>query len=181
MRPYLDPIVSFRVVLRGYCEAFDRFQLAATQTDPIPGILSLFEALNWAVVLDDRCREHWAPDGNPLGSEWLRRWRGDATIARAIRFARNRVHHQWAEALELRPPTVRSPLRDPSHESDWYWRSAADLPPASRNRQVPAGEAAYEKLLAGRPAELTLSPIRGLYSELADHLEPPLAPNRAIA
>jgi hypothetical protein len=49
-------------------------------------------------VLDDRCREHWAPDGNPLGSEWLRRWRGDVTIARAIRFARNRVHHQWAEA-----------------------------------------------------------------------------------
>ncbi len=37
MRPYLDPIVSFRVVLRGYCEALDRFQLAATQTDPIPG------------------------------------------------------------------------------------------------------------------------------------------------
>jgi len=97
----------------------------------------------------------------------------------AIRFARNRVQHQWAEALELRPPTVRSPLRDSSHDSDWYWRSAADLPPASR--KAPAGEAAYEKLLAGRPAELTLSAIRGLYSELADLLEPPLAPTRAIA
>lgn len=181
MRPYLEPFVSFRVLLRGYFEAFDRFRFAATQTDPILGILSLFEALNWAVALDDRCGEHWVPDGYPLRSQWLGRWRGDATIVRATRFARNRVHHQWAEALELRSSIVRSPLRDPSHEFEWNWRSAADLPPAPPNRQDPTGEAAYEKLLAGRPAEATLSPVRGLYSELADLLEPRLALNRAIA
>lgn len=177
MRPYEERVVTFRVLLRGYCEAFERLQLATAQSDPGPSILALFEALNWAVVLDDRCIKHWVPDGAPCGHAWLAHWRGDAGIARAIRFARNRVHHQWAEALELRSPS-RSPR---SRTCEWYWRSAADLPPAPARRRDPDGETAYQKLLAGRPTELTLSPIRGLYSELADLLEPRLARDRAAA
>ncbi|MDP8942558.1 MAG: hypothetical protein M3N16_00305 [Actinomycetota bacterium] len=160
------------MLLRGYNEAFRRFERAAQgDVTPEPGFLALFEALNWAVALDDRCREHWAPDGEPMGVEWPRRLRR-ARIVRAIRYARNRVHHQWAEALELRFERVREPLADPVREFDWYWAAADDLPPPPRNRSDQQGRVAYEKLLASRPAVLTLSPLRGLYSEVADLLEP---------
>jgi hypothetical protein len=102
MRPYDQPIVTFRVMLRGYQEAFERFQGTGSVMDAVLSAIALFEALNWAVAFDDRCGAHWVPDGKPLGPKWLERWTGDATIARAIRFARNRVHHQWAEALIIR-------------------------------------------------------------------------------
>lgn len=159
-------------MLRGYREAFDRFQGAASDMDPAPSAIALFEALNWAVALDDRCGAHWAPDGKPLGPKWLERWTGDATIARAIRFARNRAHHQWAEALIIHFVNVRSDKVNT--EFVWSWNSVAKLPPAER--QDRKGEAAYESVLADRPAAPTLSDVGRLYAELADLLEPRIAP-----
>ncbi|HEY5852609.1 MAG TPA: hypothetical protein VIW24_00805 [Aldersonia sp.] len=177
MRPYDEPIITFRVLLRGYCEAVERFH-ASAQTEPIPGILALFEALNWAVTLDDRVAKHWAPagtqrvepDGNikPAipGKKWLERWCGDQTVTRAIRFARNRVHYQWAEALE--PDSTDPP------QVEWSWRSTVDLPPAPPDRPDRDGGNAYDTLLAGHPVASTLASIQDLYSQFADLLEPNL-------
>jgi hypothetical protein len=178
VRPYEEPIVTFRIMLRGYREAVGRFRIAAATMDPEPGIIALFEALNWAVALDERCGKHWAPDGEPLGSKWLERWSGDVAIARGIRFARNRAHHQWAEALMLHFVNVRSDR--PNDEFEWRWRAAAELPSAPPERADRRGEKAYEELLAGHAAETTLSSVEDLYDDLANLLEPRLARSRAI-
>jgi hypothetical protein len=38
MRPYEEPIVTFRIMLRGYREAVDRFRIASTTMDPERGV-----------------------------------------------------------------------------------------------------------------------------------------------
>jgi hypothetical protein len=54
----------------GYDQALTRLESAVRGTDPAPAFIALFEALNWAVALDDRAGEHWAPEGKTLGFGW---------------------------------------------------------------------------------------------------------------
>lgn len=180
MRPYAEAIVTFRVMLRGYGEALARFREAAGGQDPAASFVALFEVVNWAVALDDRCGEHWAPEGQPLGREWPSRL-ANAEAVRAVRFARNRVHHQWAEALELDTSGARSPLRDPLRSFEWVWRGLNELPSTPPDRRDPQGEERYRRLLAGQPAESTLMVLHEAYRQVADLLEPVLAPTRARA
>jgi hypothetical protein len=98
MKPYADNIVTFGMLLRGYAQAFERFSLATRERDEVTTFVPLFEALNWAVALDDRCAQHWAPEGEPLGFAWRDRVTG-AEVMRGVRWARNGVHHQWSDAL----------------------------------------------------------------------------------
>lgn len=180
MRPYEEPIVTFRVLLRGYEEALARFREAAGGHDHTAAFLPLFEVVNWGVALDDRCGEHWAPEGQPLGRGWPSRL-ANAEVVRAIRFARNRVHHQWAEALEVDSSGLRSRLRERLPGFQWIWRTADGLPDAPPDRRDPGGEECYTQLLAGQPAESTLIGLYQAYRQLADLLEPVLGPNRARA
>lgn len=62
----------------------------------------LFEALNWAVALDQRTAAHFVPDGKPAGYAWPSRIGYGAEIMPGVRFVRNSVHHQWSDALQLR-------------------------------------------------------------------------------
>jgi hypothetical protein len=55
----------------------------------------IFEALNWAVALDDRVGRHWVPDGGTLGWRWRERVGQGAEIM-GVRFARSSVH-QWSD------------------------------------------------------------------------------------
>lgn len=180
MRPYAEPIATFRVLLRGYEQALARFREAAGGHDPTAAFVALLEVLNWAVALEDRCAEHWAPEGKPLGREWPSRL-ANAEPVHAVRFARNRVHHQWAEALELDTSGFRSPLRAPLRSFEWVWRGLDGLPSTPPDRRDPRGEKRYTQLLAGRPAESTLMVLHETYHQIADLLEPVLAPNRALA
>ena len=70
MQPYDDNIVTFQILFEGFTGARDRFHAAKTNRDPGPAFVALFEALNWAVALDDRRRMHWAPDGKALDWKW---------------------------------------------------------------------------------------------------------------
>ena len=58
MDPYVDNIVTFRVLLGGYEQAVERFVRASKTRDPMQVFSPLFEALNWAVALDDQARAH---------------------------------------------------------------------------------------------------------------------------
>ncbi len=173
MEPYANIIVTFRVLLGGYEQAVERFGEASRTRDPVHVFAPLFEALNWAVVLDDQAREHWAPKGVPLGWSWRARVAGGDFVS-AIRFVRNRVHHQWTDALTL-SDGFSSPLVAPLVSHEWRWRRLVDLPEAD----LPGGKTAadaesdYERLLATQPARLALAELLVPFRRLADMLEPP--------
>jgi hypothetical protein len=68
-------------LLRGCAQALARFHDARLGRDSVAAFIPLFEALNWAASIDE-------------GLGYL-----DHAELQGSRFARNRVHHQWADAL----------------------------------------------------------------------------------
>jgi hypothetical protein len=113
----------------------------------------IFEALNWAVAVDNRLRcDHpkkraWASD-DP-----------DGAIVAGFRYARNAVHHDWSEALELtRAAVLPSPL--PMMLAEWMWVGKLS---ATR----PSGLTQYRTRLAGQPVRFTLEALERLFSVVA--------------
>jgi hypothetical protein len=98
---------------------------------------SLFEALNWSVALDDRLKRDWIAE-----ADWTTEINGGETI-RAFRFARNSVHHEWAEAFM---PIDGAKIIEP-----WVtvlsleWRDELQC-----DRPDRIGQVAYETHLAGQ-------------------------------
>jgi hypothetical protein len=87
-------IATFETMLIGYTDAAARFDEAAKKKrDPHATFIAAFEALNWAVALDDRVRRQWKPDGQLLGWNWRERVGHGAEIMGGVRFVRNGVHH----------------------------------------------------------------------------------------
>ena len=73
-------------MVEGYQGALKRLTtVAATRTQRLSTYIPLFEALNWAASIDLFFREK----GDAVESDLLT----------GVRFARHRVHHQWAKAL----------------------------------------------------------------------------------
>jgi len=161
--------VPFSAMLLGFRLAVRRFQDAATETDPTAAALPLFESLNWAVALDERIRKDWVPDGPPpSGWDWPKRIgnEADAEAVQGIRFIRNRVHHQWADALTLEGPANRYPPRS----FEWVWATVDQLPPPDLGHGD-RGREGYEKLLEGQPAEFGLAILRETYEFMTQLLE----------
>lgn len=182
VKPYAENIQTFAAMFDGYEAALERLETAAKGKDPTPAFIALFEALNWAVALDDRAGEHWTPDGGePLGFGWRDRL-GNAEIMRPVRFARNNVHHQWSDALFLDERSSTFPLKFPVVFFEWRWHALSQLParPAppsekARERRV-AEEATYRRLLEGRPARITLRELGKTFYFLRQLLEPATLP-----
>jgi hypothetical protein len=123
-------------------QAFVRYEQAALEKDSEDAFHALFECLAWAVSLDERL-------GFP-----------DQPELRGLRFVRNRVHHQWADALWLDERGESFPLRIPPVYYEWRWREVEDLP---SGRPSPDDEAAYRQHLAGNAARFTLGMIGGYF------------------
>lgn len=172
---HTNNIVTFQMLLAGYSGALGRFGAAARGRDEIATFLPLFEALNWAVALDDRCAAHWAPEGEPLGWRWRERVPG-AEVMRGLRWARNGVHHQWSDALRLSEGS-QFPARFPMVFHEWVWRPASELP--ALDRLDARGEEAYREHLEGRSAEVTLAALGNAFDFLGQLLgtPPPPAPS----
>ncbi len=168
MLPYRENIQTFAAMFEGYAGAADRFYAAAETRDTTATFIPLFEALNWAVVLDERAAKHWTPAGKPLGWRWREKIR-DAEIMRGVRFIRNSVHHDWSDALEL--DERGKSLTTPDVEVfEWRWRDADDLP--ERDKKDEAGEKVYRELLEGEPARSTLDTLGRVFYFLRQVLEP---------
>jgi hypothetical protein len=129
-------------LVEGYRRALERFTATADARDkPEDRFIPLFETLNWVVAIMDH------PEGQHLYTD---------EIVRGLRFARNRVHHDLADALEprdvpfrIRPSHSREygveALRPPT-VLDWFWKWPDQLPEGHPDAE---GEEAYRKLLAG--------------------------------
>jgi hypothetical protein len=183
MKPYDENIQTFAAMFDGYDQALTRLERAAKGREPAPAFIALFEALNWAVALDDRAGEHFAPEGKTLGFGW-RDWPRGAHLMRAVRFARNNVHHQWSDALELDERGLTPPITPPAVWFEWCWRPLSDLParPAEKSekgkKRQAEEEAEYSERLAGQPARLTLHELGEAIHFLRQVLEPASIPRR---
>jgi len=122
--------------------------------DEVPtsgALVALFEALNWAVTLDDRFREDW-----PGSGEWFRDLHGGELVG-GLRYARNSVHHDWALAVELDSEGGISRSR----HAPLFWVWCPDLPSGRPN---PAGARRYRERLAGRPVIETLMTLTATFA-----------------
>ena len=133
---------------------------AATMDSFIP----LFETLNWATSLEQYIRARWPSELS--GSErWYDAIPYGQTV-RSVQFARNCVHHDWAQALTLSDGDVDLPARVAS----WLWIWRAELPAGKKDV---VGEKLYREELAGEPVIGALGRLLAVFGkamrELHDH------------
>jgi hypothetical protein len=176
MGKYVGERVRARQLLDGYQQGLRRFQAAASGTEPESAFLALFETLNWAVALDEVLAEIWRPEGKREGFGWRRRVGGEEL--RAVRYVRNRVQHQWADALWLRHvPAVVLPFGGTA----WQWRPLEELPPPDPRRPDLDGQAAYRALVGREPrAAFTLTDLQAAFVRAVGFLEPAEAKRLAV-
>jgi hypothetical protein len=144
----------------GYAEAVERLrsETRSGNAGARETFIPLFEALNWAASIDLYFRD----DGKPIKSDLLT----------AVRFARNWVHHQWAQALGrydspgvpmVHLATSSSRLVGPPPGFWWYWVELDDLP---AGRSSLKEEAAYSAHLARKQADVTLEELEPILDAL---------------
>lgn len=123
------------------------------QLTTIERYFALFEALNWAVSLDDRLSRDWPFAEIVYGKYWCEDFTSGGLI-RGLRHARNAVHHDWSLALDLDP--IESPfhLRLDLLSLAWSSERLSDRDDDSA--------AAYNANLAGRVVGDTLLEISEL-------------------
>lgn len=170
VKPY-ENLVTFEAMLIGYTEAINRFDAAANENDPVGTYTALFEALNWAVALDDRTDAHLVLDGKPVKYRWHERI-PNAEVMGGVRYVRNSVHHQWSDAVVLRPSAML-PWKLPFPLNEWVWRPANQLPlPPPDKKPHPESEKFYREQMEGRPVRLYLDVLGGVFLTLQHLLEP---------
>ena len=158
----MDDSVGLTTLLDGFSQTQKRFKDACKGTDKDAAFLALFEVLNWAASIDDYMRRNWRPEGKPLGLEWSSRFDTECDgVVRGARFARNRVHHQWARALQYKPGGLQFPVEAPFVFHEWCWLPVESLPPSDRNQDF--GIEQYDSHLSGRPIRFTLSVLKRVY------------------
>lgn len=141
--------VTLTTLARGYRYAFTRWMSGPrVSTDADEAFFGIFEALNWAVVVDNRLAD-------VRGRGWASVY-GKQDLIAGFRYARNSVHHDWADALELMEGAVL-PTPVPFGLFEWLWRS--DL---HAKRQ--GGKTQYRVLLAEKPVRFTLESLDHLYA-----------------
>jgi hypothetical protein len=128
---------------------------------------AVFEALNWSVTLDERIRH------DSKGRDWTVSIEGGSVI-RALRYARNSVHHDWSAALDLglAPGEFLAP-HSTVFDITWVDELVADRP----DRR---GGAAYAEALAGRNVAETLLAAGKICEEGVKALRAANAPLRKV-
>lgn len=145
-------------MVEGYQGALERLTTVVRNADATAEqtYIPLFEALNWAASID----LFFLEKGDAVQSDLLT----------GVRFARNRVHHQWAKALargdspgipRVTLATSSSRIVGPPPGFWWYWVEADQLPTRQEWRPPGrSGEREYKSELAGQTADATLEALR---------------------
>lgn len=175
--------VRARLLTGGYAQAHERFEEAQRNTDPDLAFFALFEALNWAHAVDDLIALTWSPRGKVEGYAWrsdpaLGGGKALASVMDGLRYVRNRVHHQWADALVMRPGATL-PVRLPTALITWAWRPLEELPKPSRGREDRRGQEAYATVLAEHRADDALEEMSRPFAFIGQLLDPPIATRTA--
>lgn len=119
--------------------------------------IPLFEALNWGVALDDRLSAEWPEEP---GRDWHKRVTVGSRV-RALRYARNSVHHDWAQAIDLAPKYRHLAARWSIME--WEW--TCPLPAKGPSHLDRRGEHEYRTRLVGQSVGVTLTELGAAFAE----------------
>jgi hypothetical protein len=143
--------IGLETLLRGYQQAYQRW-MTGPRIDPEPeaAFFAIFEALNWAVAVDNRLKTTFR--GRWPGTDDERGYRS------GFRYARNAVHHDWARALWVDHRGVYPPTPLPAPFFEWCWA------PALRSTRS-SGRTQYLSHLSGKPVRFTLEALESLYVE----------------
>ena len=145
-------VVGMETLYAGFEQAFARWQKVEKATiEPTRTFVPLFEVLQWSSCIDERLKlPTWAPD------------------LRGLRWARHRVYHDWALALEVRSEEdlrlEANVVREGLPALEWAWRD--ELPNLRPSKATHPDEPFYAKHLAGYPARVTLNLVHALFLEL---------------
>jgi hypothetical protein len=144
----LPEVAPYEWLLDGFRLSLARFRdVAYEDVPPVETYVPLFEALNWASSIAWRLGTGNRPD-----------------LLKAVEYARNAVHHDWARALDLMPRAYGEGRYGEGRYGGFVWRWKA-----SENLQVQRADAKreplYRGLLAGRSV---LDTLRRLDAELPD-------------
>lgn len=182
MTEYSGARIPAMQMVRGYIQAYERFEGAVRDDEGADrASYALFEALNWAVAFDVLVCEIWRPTGQKLDFAW-RQFAGGPSLQDlldGVRYARNLVHHHWADALQhVDVALLPAPL--PAPFFTWVWRDASELPqpPNAHKSRVVEQRDSYERRLAGSRAEETLNALAEEFSRVGTFLDPPRPANR---
>jgi hypothetical protein len=87
-----------------------------------------------------------------------------------VRFARNRVHHHWVDAIYFNESGgMTFPMTFPVYFSTWRWRPLADLPSGGDD----FGAEVYVEHLERQPVDKTLLQLGLALERVGLFLEPP--------
>lgn len=101
--------ISTDELVLGFEQAYERIKDAKNQKEKLEVFLALFETLNWIVTIDYKLQEK--------EKEWYKKFGKDGEVVKALRYARNRVHHQWADiTLMTSGMSIPVSLPAPFHE-----------------------------------------------------------------
>lgn len=145
--------VSTQTLLAGFNQAYGRYKVAKNEKDSQKVFFPLFETLNWAVSIIFRL----VKDDSKFSEE---------PLLKAIKYIRNRVHHQWTDALILSTKGMALPAELPAAFHEWLWKSLDKVPKPDKGFADPTGEKSYKKLLEGKPARQTLLALNDLFKKV---------------
>ncbi len=142
------------ILLEGFAQASQRFYDVMREREART-FWPLFEALAWTYSIDQRLQAAWKASGH--ADLWYDGFmHGD--VAKGVRYARNRVHHQWADALWLSEGAA-FPMQFPMGFYEWRWRP--DLPSGRHDEFKPE----YDDRVAASPARVTLGELSDCFGD----------------
>ncbi|WP_344656753.1 hypothetical protein [Catenulispora subtropica] len=156
-----DPRFMLQTAILGFHQARVRFREHDADALPERVVIPLAEAMWWAVSIHEGFAELCAADYAKLSGQT------GALVLQGARYARNRLGHQRALAVE-RVNGIIPPLTPPLRMFEFIWRPAADLPPP--DRPDPRGLANYERYLSGKAARQTLDDCAGWFETCRNKL-----------
>jgi hypothetical protein len=165
--PTSIPPETLTTFVKGFDGAYARLRplIGDVNVPTEEAFIPLFEALHWTVALSEVADAQKNPALEGVKSDFL-----------ALRFARNRAHHQWANALETadialppRPIVVLASRRGggvrqrgPTSARAWVWVDADRLPPGTNKR----GKHEYVTQLQGLQAHAVLDRVSAALDSL---------------
>ena len=152
-------VISIETLFGGLDGALERLLIARNRQNVGEIFVAVFEVLNWVYSIDDRLRKD-------RGERWYKKVR-NGSIVRAVRFARNRVQHQWADAF-IRTGGAEFPIQFPSAFHEWRWKERAELPTPPPTMPDKQGASAYDSGLAGQSVRLTIELATRVLREAQD-------------
>lgn len=139
--------VSNEMLIEGFRRSYARTRAAKNTRDGIEVFYALLETLNWIFCIDDKLRR-----GN---SNWFHKFGEEGNFVIALRYARNRVQHQWADITTM-TEGFAIPAELPMAFHEWIWKPLDEIPlPTSRFRDD-MGQQFYIELLQGKPVRYSL-------------------------